>query len=51
MDLLLVNPANCRTDYVTEHLGIASLQAYLSAHGFKVEGGLGSLSDNSSGPG
>ena len=30
MDILLVNPARMRSGYVTEHLGLASLSAFLT---------------------
>jgi anaerobic magnesium-protoporphyrin IX monomethyl ester cyclase len=34
MDLLLINPGKIRHDYLTEHLGIASLKAYTISKGF-----------------
>ncbi len=37
MDLLLINPGKVRHDYVSEHLGIASLKAYTRMMGFEVD--------------
>ncbi len=37
MDLLLINPGKVRHDYVSEHLGIASLKAYTQQQGFEVD--------------
>ncbi len=34
MDILLINPGRIRQDYVTEHLGIASLKSYVISRGF-----------------
>ena len=37
LDLLLINPGNIRHNYVTEHLGIASLVAYTKSLGYCVD--------------
>jgi len=37
MDVLLINPGKVRHDYVSEHLGIASLKAYTQQKGFEVD--------------
>jgi radical SAM superfamily enzyme YgiQ (UPF0313 family) len=37
MDILLINPGKIRHDYYTEHLGLASLKAYVQSRGFKVD--------------
>jgi anaerobic magnesium-protoporphyrin IX monomethyl ester cyclase len=37
MDILIINPGKIRHDYITEHLGIASLKAYASLKGFVAE--------------
>jgi anaerobic magnesium-protoporphyrin IX monomethyl ester cyclase len=37
MDLLLINPGKIRHDYVTEHLGIASLKSYAISKGFSAD--------------
>ncbi len=37
MDLLLINPGKVRYDYVTEHLGIASLKSYVISQGFSAD--------------
>jgi radical SAM superfamily enzyme YgiQ (UPF0313 family) len=37
MDILLVNPGKIRHDYITEHLGIASLKAYVISKGFESD--------------
>jgi anaerobic magnesium-protoporphyrin IX monomethyl ester cyclase len=37
MDLLLINPGKIRQDYITEHLGIASLKSYVISQGFTAD--------------
>ena len=37
MDIILVNPAPPRVDHITEHLGIASLKAFVAAHGMEAD--------------
>ena len=37
MDILLINPGKIRHDYITEHIGIASLKAYVKSRGFEVD--------------
>ena len=37
MDILIVNPGEIRHDYITEHLGIASLTAYVNSKGYSAE--------------
>ncbi len=37
MDILLINPASPRVDHITEHLGIASLKAYINSQGMKAD--------------
>jgi radical SAM superfamily enzyme YgiQ (UPF0313 family) len=37
MDILIINPGSIRDELKTEHLGIASLDAYLNSKGFKVD--------------
>ncbi len=37
MDILIINPGKIRHDYITEHLGIASLKSYACSKGFKAE--------------
>lgn len=37
MDILIINPGKIRHDYITEHLGIASLKAYACSKGFVAE--------------
>ena len=37
MDLLLINPGKIRHDYLTEHLGIASLKSYAISKGFSAD--------------
>lgn len=37
MDILLVNPGEVRYDYVTEHLGIASLKSYVTSRGYRAD--------------
>ena len=37
MDILLINPGKIRHDYITEHLGIASLKSFVNSRGFEAE--------------
>jgi anaerobic magnesium-protoporphyrin IX monomethyl ester cyclase len=37
MDILIINPGKIRHDYVTEHLGIASLTAFVRSKGFQAD--------------
>ena len=37
MDIILVNPAAPRADHITEHLGIASLKAFVAARGMEAD--------------
>ncbi|UCF64699.1 MAG: B12-binding domain-containing radical SAM protein [bacterium] len=37
MDILLINPGKIRHDYITEHLGIASLKSFVNSRRFKAE--------------
>ncbi len=37
LDILLVHPGKVRHDYLSEHLGIASLKAYVSSRGYSAD--------------
>ena len=37
IDILIVNPGKIRHDYVTEHLGIASLKSFVQSRGFSAD--------------
>jgi radical SAM superfamily enzyme YgiQ (UPF0313 family) len=37
MDILLIHPGEIRHDYITEHLGICSLKAYINSQGYQAD--------------
>ena len=37
MDIIIINPGEIRHDYITEHLGISSLNAYATSKGFEAD--------------
>lgn len=37
LDILIINPGKVRHDYMTEHLGIASLKSFVSSRGYSAD--------------